>query len=60
MVDLDGDPFNKPASDLSGGMRRRLSIAIAMITDPKVLVLDEPTTGLDPETRNSLWSVINY
>jgi ABC-type multidrug transport system ATPase subunit len=40
-------------------MRRRLSIGIALVTDPKVLVLDEPTTGLDPDTRNGLWNCIN-
>jgi ABC-type multidrug transport system ATPase subunit len=59
MVGLDGDPYMKNASQLSGGMRRRLSIGIALVTDPKVLVLDEPTTGLDPDTRNGLWNCIN-
>jgi lipooligosaccharide transport system ATP-binding protein len=43
---------------LSGGMRRRLQVARAMISDPKVLVLDEPTTGLDPEARRSLWEIL--
>jgi ABC-type multidrug transport system ATPase subunit len=51
MVGLDGDPFNKLTRELSGGMRRRLSIAISLITNPRVLLLDEPTTGLDPDTR---------
>jgi ABC-type multidrug transport system ATPase subunit len=43
-MELDGDAFKQKASTLSGGMRRRLSIGIALIADPKVLFLDEPTT----------------
>ena len=39
------------ASKLSGGMKRRLSIGIAIVGDPNILFFDEPTTGLDPETR---------
>ncbi|KAJ3025883.1 UNVERIFIED_CONTAM: hypothetical protein HDU68_006532, partial [Siphonaria sp. JEL0065] len=58
-IELDGDPFKKPASDLSGGMKRRLSIGIAMTGNPKILVLDEPTTGLDPETRRQIWEVVD-
>ena len=43
---------------LSGGMRRRLQVARALISDPEVLVLDEPTTGMDPEVRRVLWEII--
>jgi lipooligosaccharide transport system ATP-binding protein len=43
---------------LSGGMKRRLQVARALISDPKVLVLDEPTTGLDPDVRRMLWEVL--
>mmetsp|Transcript_9359 Transcript_9359/g.14201 ORF Transcript_9359/g.14201 Transcript_9359/m.14201 type:complete len:95 (+) Transcript_9359:1198-1482(+) len=43
---------------LSGGMRRRLSVAISLVSDPKVIYLDEPSTGLDPENRRQLWDII--
>ncbi|MEK6706351.1 MAG: ABC transporter ATP-binding protein [Bdellovibrionota bacterium] len=43
---------------LSGGMRRRLQVARSLISDPKVLVLDEPTTGLDPEVRRVVWGIL--
>ena len=46
------------ASSYSGGMRRRLDIALSLIGDPPVIVLDEPTTGLDPEGRREVWSMV--
>jgi ABC-2 type transport system ATP-binding protein len=49
---------NRPARTYSGGMRRRLDLAAALITHPPVLFLDEPTTGLDPASRLDLWDVI--
>ncbi|XP_075742280.1 phospholipid-transporting ATPase ABCA3 [Rhipicephalus microplus] len=45
-------------SQLSGGMKRRLSISIALVARPKLLILDEPTTGMDPETRRSIWDLV--
>ncbi|KAJ3112783.1 hypothetical protein HDU96_004162 [Phlyctochytrium bullatum] len=58
-VELDGDAFKTKAGGLSGGMKRRLSIGIALTANPKILVLDEPTTGLDPETRRQIWKIID-
>ncbi|MEV6317166.1 ATP-binding cassette domain-containing protein [Streptomyces sp. NPDC051776] len=48
----------RPASQYSGGMRRRLDLAASMIGRPAVLYLDEPTTGLDPRTRNEVWDEV--
>ncbi|MGN6333047.1 MAG: ATP-binding cassette domain-containing protein [Motilibacteraceae bacterium] len=52
------DAADRPVKTYSGGMRRRLDLAGALVADPVVLFLDEPTTGLDPRSRNDLWEVI--
>nr|WP_190344664.1 ATP-binding cassette domain-containing protein [Streptomyces venezuelae] len=52
------DAAKKPAMNYSGGMRRRLDLAASMIGNPAVLYLDEPTTGLDPRTRNEVWDEV--
>ena len=46
---------NSRVDDLSGGMKRRLTISRALVSDPRIMLLDEPTTGLDPQARNVLW-----
>jgi ABC-2 type transport system ATP-binding protein len=52
------DAGDRPARTYSGGMRRRLDVAAALVHRPPVLFLDEPTTGLDPQSRNDLWEMI--
>ncbi|MBO5109779.1 MAG: ABC transporter ATP-binding protein [Clostridia bacterium] len=53
-----GELLNRPVGKLSGGQRRRIDIARALLHRPRILILDEPTTGLDPQTRQILWQVI--
>jgi ABC transporter DrrB family efflux protein len=49
---------DRPARTYSGGMRRRLDLASSLVTDPRILFLDEPTTGLDPRSRNQIWEIV--
>src|SRR5215212_11320925 len=52
------DAGDRPARTYSGGMRRRLDLASSLLTRPRILFLDEPTTGLDPRSRNQIWTVM--
>ena len=51
-------PAGKPAATYSGGMRRRLDLAMTLVGDPRIIFLDEPTTGLDPRSRRTMWQII--
>jgi ABC-2 type transport system ATP-binding protein len=53
-----GEAADKPASTYSGGMKRKLDLAMTLVGDPKVIFLDEPTTGLDPRSRRTMWDII--
>jgi len=55
--DLD-EARRRPAATYSGGMRRRLDIAMTLVGDPRVIFLDEPTTGLDPRSRRETWAIV--
>jgi len=57
-LDLDG-MWGRPTKSLSGGQRRRLDIAMGLVHDPRLVFLDEPTTGLDPQARANLWTHIS-
>jgi ABC-2 type transport system ATP-binding protein len=53
-----GEAGDKPASTYSGGMKRKLDLAMTLVGNPKVIFLDEPTTGLDPRSRRTMWTII--
>ena len=52
------DAARKPLATYSGGMRRRLDLAMTLVGDPRIIFLDEPTTGLDPRSRHTMWQII--
>ena len=52
------DASNRPVSLYSGGMKRKLDIAMSLVSDPQIIFLDEPTTGLDPQSRRSMWELL--
>jgi ABC-2 type transport system ATP-binding protein len=52
------EPAQKPASTYSGGMRRKLDLAMTLVGNPQIIFLDEPTTGLDPRSRRTMWEII--
>ena len=54
-----GDILNRPVGKLSGGQKRRVDVARALLHKPSILILDEPTTGLDPQTRKTVWRIID-
>ena len=58
MLDFE-ELLKRTVGKLSGGQRRRIDIARALLHSPKILILDEPTTGLDPQTRKILWNVVS-
>lgn len=57
LVNLE-EKANTRSKDLSGGQRQRLAVALALVNDPEIVFLDEPTTGLDPQARRRMWEVI--
>ncbi|MBN2305843.1 MAG: AAA family ATPase, partial [Anaerolineae bacterium] len=58
LVSLE-DKRNTRSKDLSGGQRQRLSLALALVNDPDLVFLDEPTTGLDPQSRRQIWQIVS-
>ncbi len=62
LIEMTGlqERINARSKDLSGGQKQRLSVALALVNDPDLIFLDEPTTGLDPQARRNLWDVIEH
>lgn len=62
LIEMTGlqERVNARTKDLSGGQKQRLSVALALVNDPDLIFLDEPTTGLDPQARRNLWDVIEH
>ncbi len=59
LADIDlADKADELAGSLSGGQKRKLSVGIALIGDPKIIFLDEPTAGVDPYSRRHMWSIL--
>ena len=52
------DPAGKLAATYSGGMKRKLDLAMTLVSDPRIIFLDEPTTGLDPRSRRTMWQIV--
>ena len=49
---------NSPVNKLSGGQKQRLSVGLALVNDPEIIIMDEPTTGLDPQARHNVWNIV--
>ena len=61
ITDLNLEPYaNVVTVKLSGGLKRRVMVGVAALSDPRLIVLDEPTTGLDPRSRHDLWNLVRY
>ncbi len=58
LIMLDGDTFTMLSKSITGGMARRLSLGIALVGQPNILILDEPSAGLDPSSREIVWNVV--
>lgn len=59
LVNLEGE-LNKIVNTFSGGMKRRLSLAITLLANPNLIILDEPTVGIDPSLRRDIWKQLKH